>query len=322
MALNGFGLLFCFMGEPERGLELLTAGMECCHRLGDRSTEAWICTGIGYARALCGDTDGAVKACDQALALARGTADAGAEAAALWRSGFTLALAGDFARARSLATASVDRLPRTEESRVRAYAQLTIGDCLTHEGRPAEAITVLREALALFEALPERWGLLRVASLLAEACAANGDWPRAAMLVGVVDTLSERTGGKPQTFMQTGLDKADAGARQALGRAWQAAKDAGRVVGRGDQITTVLWPTTSRDPADDGGLPLTPREREIAALIARGLTNRRIGAQLYIAERTVDTHVGRILAKLGCTTRAQVAALVTATGAIGDAERR
>jgi DNA-binding CsgD family transcriptional regulator len=62
-------------------------------------------------------------------------------------------------------------------------------------------------------------------------------------------------------------------------------------------------------------LALTRREREIAALIAQGLTNRQIGARLVIAERTVDTHVGRILAKLGCTRRAQAAAIITAAAA-------
>jgi DNA-binding CsgD family transcriptional regulator len=84
------------------------------------------------------------------------------------------------------------------------------------------------------------------------------------------------------------------------------------VLGRGDQITAALWPTAERGRkrAGDGGLPLTAREREVAGLIAAGLTNRQIGARLFIAERTVDTHVGRILAKLGCTTRAQVAALI------------
>ena len=61
-----------------------------------------------------------------------------------------------------------------------------------------------------------------------------------------------------------------------------------------------------------GGLPLTGREREVAELIAQGLTNRQIGGRLFIAERTVDTHVSRILAKLGCSSRAQVAAIVAA----------
>ena len=55
--------------------------------------------------------------------------------------------------------------------------------------------------------------------------------------------------------------------------------------------------------ADDG---LTPREREVAALLRRGLTNRQIAEQLVIGERTVETHVERILRKLGLSSRVQV----------------
>ena len=46
-----------------------------------------------------------------------------------------------------------------------------------------------------------------------------------------------------------------------------------------------------------------------------GLTNRQTTARLVIAERTVDTHVGRILAKLGCASRAQIAAIAAAAAA-------
>jgi non-specific serine/threonine protein kinase len=69
----------------------------------------------------------------------------------------------------------------------------------------------------------------------------------------------------------------------------------------------------SKEPSAHRELPLTQREHQVAELIAQGLTNRQIGARLFIAERTVDTHVGRILAKLGCTSRAQAAAIVAAT---------
>ncbi len=54
--------------------------------------------------------------------------------------------------------------------------------------------------------------------------------------------------------------------------------------------------------------PLTPREREIAVLIARGLNNRQIAERLVISKRTADTHVTNILNRLGFTARAQVAA--------------
>ena len=55
---------------------------------------------------------------------------------------------------------------------------------------------------------------------------------------------------------------------------------------------------------------LTGREREIAALVARGLTNRQIAAEMFISHRTVGAHVAAILGKRGFATRAQIAAWV------------
>ena len=53
--------------------------------------------------------------------------------------------------------------------------------------------------------------------------------------------------------------------------------------------------------------PLTEREIEVLRLVARGLTNERIGAQLFISEATVRTHVSHILGKLNLTNRTQAA---------------
>lgn len=64
---------------------------------------------------------------------------------------------------------------------------------------------------------------------------------------------------------------------------------------------------------------LTPRELQVADLLAQGLTNRQIGARIAITERTVDTHVQRILAKLECASRVQVALLVA--GALPGSSR-
>jgi DNA-binding NarL/FixJ family response regulator len=55
---------------------------------------------------------------------------------------------------------------------------------------------------------------------------------------------------------------------------------------------------------------LTRREMQVAELIANGLTNRQIAAELEISERTADTHVQNILNRLGVVSRAQVAAWV------------
>jgi predicted ATPase/DNA-binding CsgD family transcriptional regulator len=67
-----------------------------------------------------------------------------------------------------------------------------------------------------------------------------------------------------------------------------------------------------RDPAAppdrDGPTPLTPREAEVAVLVARGLSNREIAGDLRVSQRTAETHVANILAKQGFTSRAQIAA--------------
>jgi non-specific serine/threonine protein kinase len=59
---------------------------------------------------------------------------------------------------------------------------------------------------------------------------------------------------------------------------------------------------------------LTPREREVAALIARGYTNRQIAEELVITEGTAASHVVHILNRLGARSRAQVAVWATEQG--------
>ena len=54
--------------------------------------------------------------------------------------------------------------------------------------------------------------------------------------------------------------------------------------------------------------PLSPRELEVAGLVARGLTNKQIGEALFLAERTAENHVQHILVKLGFSNRSQIAA--------------
>jgi two-component system, NarL family, response regulator LiaR len=72
--------------------------------------------------------------------------------------------------------------------------------------------------------------------------------------------------------------------------------------------------------AADGQEPLdrlTPREREVLVLIGRGFSNKRIAKELGIAEKTVKTHVGHVLAKLGVTDRTQAAVVAVRSGIVG-----
>lgn len=66
------------------------------------------------------------------------------------------------------------------------------------------------------------------------------------------------------------------------------------------------------------GPTLTPREREVAGLLAEGLSNRHIAERLYVSERTAETHVQHILAKLEFTSRAQVAGWAVREGLHGQ----
>ena len=63
------------------------------------------------------------------------------------------------------------------------------------------------------------------------------------------------------------------------------------------------------EPAED---PLTDRERQVAALVARGSSNREIAGTLFLSERTVESHVQHVLNKLGFRSRAQIAAWAVA----------
>jgi DNA-binding CsgD family transcriptional regulator len=74
-----------------------------------------------------------------------------------------------------------------------------------------------------------------------------------------------------------------------------------------------------RNGAGRGGT-LSPRERDVLTLIVRGCSNREIAAELFISQKTTEIHVGNILAKMGCSSRTQAAALAIARGLVAAPE--
>jgi len=63
---------------------------------------------------------------------------------------------------------------------------------------------------------------------------------------------------------------------------------------------------------------LTPREREVLVLIGRGFPNKLIARELSLSEKTVKTHVGHVLAKLGVTDRTQAAVVAVRAGLVEE----
>ncbi|MGW3652580.1 response regulator [Streptomyces sp. NPDC000878] len=95
-----------------------------------------------------------------------------------------------------------------------------------------------------------------------------------------------------------------------------------------DAATTArLMQSLRADPVQTPSVPselesLSPRERDILALIGDGLTNREIGKRLYLSEKTVKNHISRLLAKLGVQRRVQAAVLASHLGQTEAGEQR
>jgi DNA-binding CsgD family transcriptional regulator len=95
----------------------------------------------------------------------------------------------------------------------------------------------------------------------------------------------------------------------AYGQIPAARRARGRAVTLADRCEGARTPVI-RTMLTSHGTVLTEREREIAGLAAKGLTNRQIAALLFLSIRTVGNHLNHVYAKLGIATRTELAALL------------
>jgi len=184
----------------------------------------------------------------------------------------------------------------------------------------------LTESMQLSLATGRRLAIARGLEALGVLALAEGDPSRAIRLEGAGLALREAAGHVSPVPARARIDALFDAARQRLGTAAAAALLAeGRAMTRDEAIRLGTEPagaaragaaraggTQGPGGAKGAGGPsvLTARELEIAALIARGLTNRGIADELVISPLTVARHVANIFAKLGCSSRTQVAAWV------------
>ncbi|MER6674774.1 LuxR C-terminal-related transcriptional regulator [Streptomyces sp. NPDC000983] len=225
----------------------------------------------------------------------------------------TLVSRGRAAEAIPLCAEAVAVCEAHGEQWARAWALRTLGLAHWSLGAYDRAAEQARGCLRLPYTGRQRQSLARTLDLLAAAEALAGRAERAAVLRGAVDRIWDDIGGDP-----TGSGRPSASerhARSALGDpAYERAHRRGGELSRNDAVAYALGeprrPTRGSAAAPDTR-PLTRREAEVAALVARGLTNRQIAEALVIAQRTAEGHVERILVKLGFTKRSQLATWFT-----------
>ena len=149
--------------------------------------------------------------------------------------------------------------------------------------------------------------------MLANVEFARGEDERSACLLGGADAIWRSISWRHTVPNQRDHDqtRADVGARLGESR-YRRAYEAGLAMGRSEVIAFALGdaappPFARRAVAAGPRAVLSPRELEVARLVADGASNAQAAAQLFIGERTVESHVASIFNKLGVDSRVQVA---------------
>jgi predicted ATPase/DNA-binding NarL/FixJ family response regulator len=184
----------------------------------------------------------------------------------------------------------------------------------------AVARSLLTESLQLSSATGQRLAIARGLEAFAELASHQAQHSRAIRLAGAASTLRAAIGAAPTSGAR--LEQLLEPARKVLGEpvaaallaegAAMTANEAARYAADpGQEAARPAMPTIVDHPRTAAGCVLTPRELEISELIARGLSNRAIAAELVISPATAARHVANILTKLGFSSRAQVAAWAT-----------
>lgn len=300
------------LAEREVARSRLEESLEIYRELGDGPCAA-VLRALGTVSIGVGDWAAARSALEESLELGRWSGDECGVAKTHTYLGIMTCLQGDHEPARAHFEESLGKLGE-RGSRIDTNTNLFFLGCLACDRGEFAA------ARARFEEMVEgnslhlyRWAAPVIMLGYARLAAVEGQAARALRLAGAADALRRSVGGPAgPTFVayhRRGLEPA----WQALGRVGGAAAfGEGREMSLEEAVAYAFATeeTASSSPGSPsaGSYPtaLTRREREVALLVARELTNREIAGELYVSERTVTTHVHRILEKLGLHSRTQI----------------
>ncbi|MFD9666259.1 ATP-binding protein [Rhodococcus sp. NPDC059968] len=228
--------------------------------------------------------------------------------------GLACGLLGDTARAIRCYEEVLALTEPVGESVYRGWSLWALGSALWQQNDRARAAELIEQGLRLTRSADDPLGCAWCLQTLAWMAAEENRAQRAAVLLGAAESLRRSVGSPKVVFSDLSVHQAECerNTRSTLGgRAFDAAFRRGSGLSAGDAVSYAL---DERRPAVsshvDAAISLTHRERQVADLVAQGLTNRAIAEKLVISQRTAQGHVEHVLAKLGFTSRVQIAAWV------------
>jgi non-specific serine/threonine protein kinase len=306
-------------GALDRAEEQLVQALEVNHRGGSRRRRAIGTAFLGHIAQARGRQVEAIDHYERAGLLYEQIGSALGVAWSRYDLGLLARRRGNLGEAAQLLRESLTRFRELEYPWAIGYSGWALAAVELRRGRTAEAATLLGEALASCTVIDDSRGVAQCFEGAAALACARGDHRTAAQLLGAAAALRERLAAPlpdedhaeyhvlvERVRHHLGPDQSDR-ARRAGSSMPQAA-----VVGLAHRVVADPKPTEAR--TTPAAAPLTPRERQVALLIAKGRTNRQIGRELGIAEKTAAVHVHNAIRKLGARSRAEVAAWVAGSG--------